>query len=59
MRRADKLKARQVMILGEEELAQRRATMRDMEAKQDRKLAVDIDLTGAELLAAVKARRSE
>ena len=59
MRRADKLKARQVMILGEEELAQRRATMRDMEAKQDRKLAVDIDLTGAELLAAVKARRTE
>ena len=59
MRRADRLKARQVMILGEEELAQRRATMRDMEAKQDRKLAVDIDLTGAELLAAVKARRTE
>ena len=56
MRRADKLKARQVMILGEEELAQRRATMRDMEAKQDRKLAVDIDLTGDELLAAVGAR---
>jgi len=58
MRRADKLKARHVMILGEEELAQRRATMRDMEAKQDRKLAVDIDLTGDELLAAVGARRS-
>jgi histidyl-tRNA synthetase len=58
MRRADKLKARQVMILGEEEIAQRRATMRDMEAKQDRKLAVDIDLTGAELLAAVGARRT-
>jgi len=58
MRRADKLKARQVMILGDEELAQRRATMRDMEAKQDRKLAVDIDLTGAELLAAVGARRT-
>jgi len=59
MRRADKLKAKQVMILGEEELAQRRATLRDMEAKQDRKLAVDIDLTGDELLAAVGARRSE
>jgi histidyl-tRNA synthetase len=58
MRRADKLKAKQVMILGEEELAQRRATLRDMEAKQDRKLAVDIDLTGDELLAAVGARRS-
>jgi histidyl-tRNA synthetase len=58
MRRADKLKSRQVMILGEEELAQRRATMRDMEAKQDRKLAVDIDLTGDELLAAVGARRT-
>ena len=29
-----------------------------MEAKQDRKLAVDIDLTGDELLAAVGARRS-
>ncbi|HEY8517921.1 MAG TPA: histidine--tRNA ligase [Candidatus Binatia bacterium] len=58
MRRADKLGAKQVMILGEEELAQRRATMRDMEAKQDRKLAVDIDLTGDALLAAVGARRS-
>ncbi len=57
MRRADKLKARLVMILGEEELAQRRATLRDMEAKQDRKLAVDIDLTGEELLAAVGARK--
>jgi histidyl-tRNA synthetase len=58
MRRADRLKARLVMILGEEELAQRRATLRDMEAKQDRKLAVDIDLTGDALLAAVGARRS-
>ncbi|MEW6268942.1 MAG: histidine--tRNA ligase [Thermodesulfobacteriota bacterium] len=58
MRRAGKLGATQVMILGEEELAQRRATLRDMEAKQDRKLAVDIDLTGDALLAAVGARRS-
>lgn len=58
MRRADKLKAPRVMILGEEEVARRRATLRDMEAKQDAKLAVDIDLSGADLLAAVKAGRS-
>jgi hypothetical protein len=35
----------------------RRATLRDLLQKRDDKLAVDIDLTGAELLAAVGVRR--
>ena len=42
-----------MLILGEEEVAARRATVRDMEAKRDAKLAVDLDLGGAELLEAV------
>jgi histidyl-tRNA synthetase len=57
MRRADRLGAPRVLILGEEELAARRATLRDMLAKRDEKLAVNIDLTGPELLAAVGVRR--
>jgi hypothetical protein len=57
MRRAGKLKAPRVLILGEEEVGARRATLRDMVAKRDEKLAVDLDLTGPELLAAVGVRR--
>jgi histidyl-tRNA synthetase len=53
MRRADRLGAHRVLILGDEELAARRATLRDMRLKRDDKLAVDIDLTGPDLLAAV------
>jgi histidyl-tRNA synthetase len=55
MRRADRLGASRVLILGEEELAQRRGTLRDMQAKKDDKLAVDLDLSGPELVAAVRA----
>jgi histidyl-tRNA synthetase len=53
MRRADRRGAPRVLILGDEEVAARRATIRDMEAKRDAKLAVDLDLTGPELLDAV------
>ncbi|HZR83147.1 MAG TPA: histidine--tRNA ligase [Candidatus Binatia bacterium] len=57
MRRADRLGAPRVLILGDEEIAARRATLRDMLLKRDDKLAVDIDLSGPELLAAVGVRR--
>jgi histidyl-tRNA synthetase len=56
MRRADKLGAPRVLILGDEELAKRRGTLRDMRAQRDEKLAVDLDLTGDALLAAVGFR---
>jgi len=53
MRRANRLGAPRVLIIGEEELAKRRGTLRDMRANKDEKLAVDLDLSGPELLAAV------
>jgi histidyl-tRNA synthetase len=52
MRRADRRGARRVLILGEDELRERRGTLRDMRLKRDEKLAVDIDLDGEALLAA-------
>ena len=57
MRRADKLGAARVLLIGEEELGARRATLRDMRAKQDERLAVDMDLEGAALVAAVGVTR--
>jgi histidyl-tRNA synthetase len=57
MRRAGKLKVPRVLILGEEEIGARRATLRDMVSQRDEKLAVDLDLTGTELLDAVGVRR--
>ena len=56
-RRADRLGAARVLLLGDEELQARRATLRDMHAKQDERLAVDIDLEGKALLDAVGVRR--
>jgi histidyl-tRNA synthetase len=53
MRRADRLGAERVLILGEDELSSRRGTLRDMVAKRDEKQAVDLDLDGPALLAAV------
>jgi len=44
MRRADKLGAHHVLILGENELAAGKGTVRDMQAKSDRPLAVDLTL---------------
>jgi len=57
MRRADKLGAARVLLIGEEELAARRASVRDMGAKRDERLAVDLDLEGAALVAAVGVTR--
>jgi histidyl-tRNA synthetase len=51
MRRADKLGAPRVLIVGEEEVAAGRGTLRDMVAKRDEKLAVDFGLEGEALLA--------
>lgn len=53
MRRADRLGAGRVLIVGEEEVAARRGTLRDMIEKRDDKLAVDFDLDGEALLLAV------
>jgi histidyl-tRNA synthetase len=47
MRRADKLAAARVLILGDEEIQSRRGTLRDMREKRDERLAVDLDGRGA------------
>jgi len=57
MRRADRLGAGRVVILGEEEIAAGRATLRHMIEKRDEKLAVDFDLDGEALLRAVGVGR--
>jgi histidyl-tRNA synthetase len=53
MRRADKLGARFVLILGEEELAEGALTVRDMQARLDRRRAVEIDASIDELRTAL------
>jgi histidyl-tRNA synthetase len=53
MRRADKLGARHVLILGENELAAGKGTVRDMQAKVDRALAVDFSLPAQDLINAI------
>lgn len=57
MRRADRLGAARVLILGEEEIAARRGTIRNMTEKKDEKLAVDFDLDGEALLLAMGVER--
>ncbi|MDG2303849.1 MAG: histidine--tRNA ligase [Candidatus Binatia bacterium] len=57
MRRADRLGAPRVLILGEEEVAARRGTLRNMVEKRDEKLAVDFDLDGEALLIAMGVER--
>lgn len=57
MRRADRLGASRVLILGEEEIAARRGTIRNMTEKKDEKLAVDFDLDGEALLLAMGVER--
>lgn len=54
MRRADKLNARHVLILGENELAAGKGTVRDMQAKTDRALAVDLALPARDLIDAIR-----
>jgi histidyl-tRNA synthetase len=54
MRRADKLNARRVLILGDNELAANKGTVRDMQAKIDRALAVDLSLPAQDLIGAIR-----
>ncbi|MBM4270237.1 MAG: histidine--tRNA ligase [Deltaproteobacteria bacterium] len=57
MRRADRLGAPRVLILGEDEVAVRRGTLRHMTEQRDEKQAVDFDLEGPALLEAVGVAR--
>jgi histidyl-tRNA synthetase len=54
MRRADKLGARYVLILGENELAAGKGTIRDMQAKTDRPMAVDLALPAQAMMALIR-----
>jgi histidyl-tRNA synthetase len=49
MRRADKLKAKSVLIVGDNELQKGRAVLRDMASKQQEEISLDV--MEAELLA--------
>lgn len=54
MRRADKLGARHVLILGETELAAGKGTVRDMQTKTDRPVSVDLSLPTQDLINAIR-----
>ncbi len=54
MRRADKLNARHVLILGENELQAGKGTVRDMQTKADRPMAVDLALPAQALIDAIR-----
>jgi len=56
MRRADKLGARYVLILGEQELAAGKGTIRDMQAKTDHPLAVDLALPAQGMMQAIRTK---
>lgn len=58
MRRADKLGARYVLILGEQELAAGKGTVRDMQAKTDRPLAVDFTLPAHSMMESIRAQNT-
>jgi histidyl-tRNA synthetase len=49
MRQADRLRARYVLIIGGDELRAGRGTLRDMEAKADHRLSIDLGAPGPEL----------
>jgi histidyl-tRNA synthetase len=55
MRRADKLGAHFAILLGDDELAAGRATVRDLAAQRDHRLAVALDATGETVVAALRA----
>jgi len=59
MRRADKLGARYVLILGETELAAGKGTVRDMQAKQDRPTAIDLALPAQVMIGAIRNLNSQ
>ena len=54
MRRADKLNARHVLILGENELSAGKGTVRDMQTKADRPMAVDLALPAQAMINAIR-----
>jgi histidyl-tRNA synthetase len=54
MRRADKLGVRYVLILGENELAADKGTVRDMQAKSDRPVAIDLALPAQAMIEAIR-----
>jgi histidyl-tRNA synthetase len=54
MRRADKLSARHVLILGENEVNAGKGTVRDMQTKTDRPMAVDLTLPAQALINAIR-----
>jgi histidyl-tRNA synthetase len=55
MRRADKLRAPYVLILGDNELAAGKGTVRQMQTKTDRPMAVDLSLSAQELVNAIRS----
>jgi histidyl-tRNA synthetase len=59
MRRADKLGARYVLILGDNELAASKGTVRDMQAKTDRPLAIDLTLPAQAMMEAIRDGSSQ
>jgi histidyl-tRNA synthetase len=54
MRRADKLATPYVLILGDNELAAGKGTVRQMQTKTDRPLAVDLSLPAEDLVGAIR-----
>ena len=54
MRRADKLNARHVLILGENELNAGKGTVRDMQTKADRPMAVDLTLPARAMINVIR-----
>ena len=59
MRRADKLGVRYVLILGENELAAGKGTVRDMQAKSDWPTAIDLALPAQSMIEAVRNVNSQ
>ncbi len=55
MRRADKLAARFVVLIGDDELRAGRATVRDMHHKADHRLALAVDDPGSALVETLRA----
>jgi histidyl-tRNA synthetase len=54
MRRADRLRVRYVLILGENELAAGKGTVRDMQEKKDYPAAVDLGLSPQDMLQSIQ-----
>jgi histidyl-tRNA synthetase len=54
MRRADKLNARHVLILGENELNAGKGTVRDMQTKADRPMSVDLSLPAQAMIDVIR-----